>query len=98
MEAECLITFVNYNVLNSQCSFVPTDCGILPAPADGAVDLRDGTLYNAVATFTCNDGYRLIGDKTRRCTAKERWNHLTPACVNEGNNLIIVLHTNYLLK
>ena len=63
-------------------SVTVVDCGSLPRPANGAVSLTN-TTYNSVATYSCNDGYNLMGDATRTCLASGSWSGTAPTC--EGN-------------
>ena len=38
-------------------------CGSLDNPGNGLVSYTD-TVYNAVATYSCDEGYELVGDNT----------------------------------
>ena len=44
----------------------------------------DGSSPGSVATYTCNDGYVLVGDSTRTCQATGTWSGEDPQCV-EGS-------------
>ena len=60
----------------------------LVTPDNGAVtisptppgDLREDNNINAVATFTCKDGFNLSSDVTRTCVLNTGWNGTTPLC------------------
>ena len=49
------------------------DCGSLDDIPDGTVSTPQGTLYRATASYSCNTGYRLVGNGTRECQADGRW-------------------------
>ncbi|CAI8036485.1 CUB and sushi domain-containing protein 3, partial [Geodia barretti] len=55
------------------------DCGGLPDPENGAATVTD-TIFNSTATFSCNDGYNLVGEETRRCLASGSWSGSAPNC------------------
>ena len=55
------------------------DCGGLSNPENGAITMS-GTTYNSVATYSCNDGYNLVGDITRTCQANATWSGRDPSC------------------
>ena len=63
--------------------YLAIDCGTLSEPANGAVDLRDGSLVGAVAIYTCDPSFRLIGVESRVCQENESWSGEAPIC--EGN-------------
>jgi hypothetical protein len=48
------------------------DCGSLGEPDNGRVMVSD-TIFNAVATYSCEDGYALEGHATRICLADGSW-------------------------
>ena len=54
------------------------DCGVLDDIPDGAVSTPQGTLYGATASYSCNTGYRLVGNGTRECRADGRWSGEEP--------------------
>ena len=60
--------------------FVPEiDCGVLGNPANGEVFVMN-TIYNSVATYSCNTGYNLTGDDMRRCLESGFWSGSEPSC------------------
>ena len=63
-------------------SVTVVDCGSLMDPVNGAVSLTN-TTYNSTATYSCNDGFNLVGDTTRTCLASGNWSDSAPTC--EGN-------------
>ena len=64
------------------------DCGILESPQNGIV-VVDMTTLGAVATYTCNASYRLVGMESRRCEENGQWSEVAPTC--EGDNLTTVV-------
>ena len=55
------------------------DCGGLADPANGEV-VTSGTAFSSRATYSCNDGYNLVGDATRTCQASGSWSGTDPLC------------------
>ena len=55
----------------------------MPEPANGTVDLRDGSLVGAVAIYTCDPSFELIGVDSRVCQENGLWSEEAPIC--EGN-------------
>jgi hypothetical protein len=56
------------------------DCGSLSDPANGLVNVST-TVFNSTATYSCNDGYSLVGDTTSRtCLASASWSGSKPSC------------------
>ena len=56
------------------------DCGSLPNPANGQVSHSVGTTFGSAATYSCNTGYNLVGDRTRMCQATRMWSGSAPTC------------------
>ena len=46
---------------------------------NGKVSLS-GVLVGDTATFTCNDGYELVGDSVLYCRSGGTWDNLPPVC------------------
>ena len=55
------------------------DCSSLTAPENGLVNVPT-TIFNSTATYSCNDGYNLVGDTTRTCLASGNWSGDDPNC------------------
>lgn len=57
----------------------PVDCGAPPQPDNGQIE---GQLYtfNAILTFTCLSGYRLVGSMRRRCNETGQWDGSESVC------------------
>ena len=56
-----------------------TDCGTLLDPPNGQVDLT-GTGDGSEATYTCSEGYVLIGTEVRTCQSNGNWSSEEPLC------------------
>ena len=65
------------------CYFL--DCGSITSPEDGSVSYSNSnTLYESVATFSCNMGYTLSSTTTRTCQADSTWSNTDPVCIING--------------
>ena len=60
--------------------FVVINCRSLTDPINGRV-MIDGTVFNSMATYTCNKGYTLIGEEIRICLGIGFWSGSDPICV-----------------
>ena len=60
------------------------DCGPLSKPDNGDVVLNAGTKYEAVANYSCNDGFQLVGDTSRICKNTGTWSGVQPTCAKKG--------------
>lgn len=54
-------------------------CSNLQAPANGVIDIPS-LEFNGVATYSCNNGYNLVGVATRTCQASGSWSGIPPYC------------------
>ena len=48
-----------------------------------------GTLLNAVASYTCDDGYILEGAEERTCQSNGKWSRNEPACNRESSMSLV---------
>ncbi len=55
------------------------DCGKLDDPDYGEVDFSS-TKFKSKATYSCDDGFFLVGDETRVCQANGKWSGEAPIC------------------
>jgi hypothetical protein len=73
-------------VLKLGCFIVAEMCENLPSPANGTV-MTNGTLQWAVANYSCELGFKLVGDAVRQCQYDENgelmWSATAPSCVAE---------------
>ena len=79
--------FYVYGSLIPICTFSAIKCSELSHPAYGSVNLT-GTTPSSVATYTCNKGFQLYGEKIRTCSGTKGWTGTKPACrcELEGHN------------
>ena len=56
------------------------DCGTLSDPANGDVDLSDGTEFEALAVYSCDAGYKLSTEPLRECLYTGSWSGVEPTC------------------
>ena len=63
----------------SLCSFSKALCPDLSTPANGMVTVM-GTSVGDTASYTCNDGYELIGSMSVTCTSDGTWSDEPPMC------------------
>jgi len=56
------------------------DCGNLTNQDNGRVSHPTGTTFGQTAIYTCNPGYKLVGDSTRECQTTGVWSGSKPTC------------------
>ncbi|KAF0314296.1 CUB and sushi domain-containing protein 3 [Amphibalanus amphitrite] len=56
------------------------DCGQPPEPTHGTRTLNGGTLLGDVATFSCPEGYTMIGSRSRSCLSDGTWSGEPTQC------------------
>ena len=56
------------------------DCGHLTDPANGSVTHTSGTTFGQTATYSCNTGYNLVGNRSQTCQATGNWSGSEPTC------------------
>ena len=59
--------------------FAVIECDPLDKPDNGDV-IIESTLFQAVATYTCNPGYELVGTAQRICSGEGIWSGVAPIC------------------
>ena len=64
------------------------DCGMLPEPANGAVDMSEGSTVGSEVTYTCDPSFKLRGEESRTCQPDGSWSGENPVC--EGNHYVIM--------
>ena len=60
-------------------SITATECSDLNNPNNGQVSLS-GTTIGSTASYSCDAGYELEGDKTRTCQSNGQWSGREPSC------------------
>ena len=64
--------------------FVCVDCPSLNNITHGMVETPYGLSTGQNATYTCNHGYDIIGDRIRTCTENGNWSGSEPYCQIKG--------------
>lgn len=59
--------------------YAAVNCGALSDPGNGTV-VTPTTTFTQVATYTCNEGYNIVGSMTRTCEADQIWRPAEPTC------------------
>ena len=59
------------------------DCFNLTNPTNGQVSL-DMTIYEAVASYSCNEGFILMGPTARTCQSNGNWTDNAPVCQSKS--------------
>ncbi|EDO34151.1 predicted protein, partial [Nematostella vectensis] len=72
-----------YTVTPTSYACRSLSCPALPSISLGQVSVPS-QLVGALATYTCNAGYRVIGSKTRTCQADTTWSGINPSCEQVG--------------
>ena len=62
------------------CLLTAVNCGRLTDPANGRISHNTGTTLQQTATYSCNTGYDLVGDRTRTCQDTGLWSGSEPTC------------------
>ena len=65
-------------------------CPSLEAFDNGGLNLSGDSKYTSIATYSCNDGYTLMGDSKRVCAENGAWSGSEPFCSSELSNYIII--------
>ena len=69
---------------------VAIDCGSLPNPPNGAVDLSLGTQEGAIALYSCDEDFFLDGNIARQCLDSGSWSGNEPDCIGEVIDIISI--------
>ena len=77
--------FITCTLSLSFCTGV--DCSTPTQPNHGFVSY-DGTGYNMVVVYKCDEGYSLIGSSTRICQSSGEWSGEEPFC--EGKDVVVL--------
>ena len=59
-------------------------CPQLPVPASGIIDQTDTTV-GSVASYSCGNGFELVGSMTRVCQSDGMWSGVDPQCIPPGD-------------
>ena len=67
--------------------FIGVDCSTPKQLRDGSVSY-DGTGYNMVVMYKCDEGYSLNGSTTRVCQSSGKWSGEEPLCERENTAVV----------
>lgn len=67
------------------------DCGNLLAPENGNV-VVSSTDVGSIATYTCNNGYRIRGVSERECLVNGTWSQEPPICISKLTDGSLCIH------
>ena len=72
--------YVGTNVYKTSiCLSVVVNCGDPGTPTDGTRTVSAFTFTNTV-TYTCNVGFKLVGNRRRHCVYTAQWSGALPTC------------------
>ena len=66
----------------------PVNCGTPNLPANGQV-AYNGTVFESTANYSCDMGFKLIGNVTRVCQADGTWSD-SPTCISMCKTNMII--------
>ncbi|KAM4642729.1 E-selectin-like [Discoglossus pictus] len=55
-------------------------CATLKAPENGQMDCQEKSFYNSSCSFTCAEGFRLVGSSDLQCLSSGEWTSSPPTC------------------
>lgn len=55
----------------------------MPSLTNGDIKYS-GMTFGEIATFVCDDGYRLIGDESAECQDNGQWSNSLPTCASNS--------------
>ena len=66
-------------------------CGSLSSPTNGSITITEVT-FGALANFTCDEGFNLIGSSSRQCLANGNWSGNDTSCESmlEKSDFIVI--------
>ena len=71
-------------------SSVESRCPDPPKPVDGN-RVVTGSLVGDAVVYTCNPGYKLVGNQIRRCQSGGKWSGKQPECMSMYKSIIFVI-------
>ena len=70
---------VKVSVLLVVSYIAAVNCGALPPVRHGR-RVTNGTMFQSVANYTCDNGYNLVGVQSRTCESSAIWSGNEPMC------------------
>ena len=77
---------ITIQINNNIIIIIAVDCGELRSPSNGVVDYED-TVFQSVATYSCNKGFEISGEETRICNEDGSWLGSMPSCKRKSLKL-----------
>ena len=71
-----------FNLVSSICLYKIALCPDLENPLNGVLN-QSGVSDGDTATYSCSDGYELVGAKVLHCQNDGTWNNSPPVCKSE---------------
>ncbi len=71
-------------------------CGRLSDPTNGDVSFTSISV-NSKATYSCNNGFILVGQTTRICQSNGEWSGIAPVCKSKTEHMYQVFRKMYML-
>ncbi len=92
---DTLVCYCNNRFLTVYCNLIGLppiviDCGDLKDPENGQV-LLTGTICESTATYSCREGYALVGEQTRTCQRDASWSGQAPFCRCKSSSRVSAL-------
>ena len=81
--------FCNQDIPPDQTHSYISDCGGLPAPSNGEIDLPDVTAVGQIVVYSCFTGYALDTAAIRTCLSSGQWSGNAPQCVSGKDKIYI---------
>ena len=75
-----------HNVMSCIHGNIVVDCGQLQNPENGFVQVSS-TTEGSTATYTCNQGFQLVGNRQRTCQNNGQWSGQQPSCQRRSTTL-----------
>ena len=69
-----------------EIAFSVVDCSNLTSPSNGHVSVST-TTFGSMATYTCEEGYMLMGFPMRECLSNGSWSQQEPVCESKSSNI-----------
>ena len=71
--------------------FFSTECPRLDDPPDGTVSVT-GYSIGHFATYSCDDGFDLVGEAVRMCMDNSQWSGDAPQCISREYTYMYILN------
>ncbi|XP_060570002.1 uncharacterized protein LOC132728362, partial [Ruditapes philippinarum] len=85
IEGDSVITCINGGNWSESTKCRLIVCEKHTVPLHGTMDDSAGNEYNSAVTFSCNEGYLLVGEKTSICGDDDKWSSEPPTCEKKSD-------------